>query len=79
MRVWQVIKSSAREFVSPVLHIIAWRRPGPPKRTPDEISAHDFQVPLRDAVLRRLEVWGPVVILLLTGLVFLVGLWWLSK
>jgi len=78
MRVWQVIKGSVREFFSPLLHLIARRRPPPPKQTPDEITAHDFQVPLRDAVLRRLEVWGPVLVMLLAGLICLAGLWWLS-
>lgn len=78
MRVWQVIGSSVREFFSPFVHIVARRRPPPPKKAPDEMTAHDFQVPLRDAVSRRLEVWGPVLVMLLTGLVCLAGLWWLS-
>lgn len=77
MKVWQTLQSAVKEFFSPLLHLIARRRP-PPKPTPGEMSAHDFQVPLRDAVLRRLEDWGPLLVMLLAGLVMLAAAWWLS-
>jgi hypothetical protein len=80
--VWQVIKSSAsdavRSFFSPLLRLIARRGPPPPTDAPGSISAHDFEVPLRDAVLRRLEVWGPLLVMVLAGLAMLAALWWLS-
>lgn len=81
-KVWQFIKSSAsdaaRSFLSPLLHLIARRHPPPPKDSPGAMSAHDFEVPLRDAVLRRLEVWGPLLVIVVAGLAMLAGLWWLS-
>jgi hypothetical protein len=81
-KVWQVIKSSARaavrSFFSPLLHLIARRRQPPSEHPAGEMSAHDFEVPLRDAVLRRLEVWGPLLVMLLAGLVMLAAFWWLS-
>jgi len=81
MRVWQFIKNgvcrAVRVFFRPLLHIVA-RPKHPPSTTPGELSPHDFEVPLRDIVLRRLEVWGPVLIMLLAGVVMFVAVWWLN-
>lgn len=77
MHVWQVIKNGVREFFSPLLHLVA-RRKRPPRFPPGEMSPDDFTVPLRDAVLRRLEVWGPLLIMLLAGVVILATIWWLN-
>lgn len=80
-KVWRVIETSARDAVRSLLRLIAWRRqppPPPPKESSDEMSAHDFEVPLRDAIAQRLEAWGPLLVMLLAGLAMLAAAWWLS-
>lgn len=65
-------------FLDPLLRLAPRsRRAAAPKRWPHEMSAHDFEVPPRDAILRHLETWGPALVVTIVGMALLAAYWWL--